>query len=155
MAEPTNPAPVPDDESKKDTVRINLPPGLTAKGATSPAPGGPATVKLKPAAAETSDEEAKKETAVMGRPAATPRPKSDTSRVQVAAQPGTPETPRPTVKLRQAEAPAPAPAPAAPQPIAGPVPVAAAPSSALDGVLALVAMVAAIAVAAYLFTLAK
>ena len=93
----------------------------------------------------------------MGRPAATPRPKSDTSRVQVAARPGTPETPRPTVKLRQAEPAAAAPAETA-RPAVAAAPLAAAPAgsaSLLDGLLSLAAMVVALVVAAYLFTLAK
>lgn len=112
----------PEDESKKDTVRINLPPGLTGRQAAAPAPGGPQTVKLKPATA--GEDDSKKETAVMGRPVEAPKPKSDTSRVQVtAARPVQPETPRPTVKIKQPE---PAPAPAAPQP----APVAAAPVAA-------------------------
>jgi hypothetical protein len=143
----------PDEESKKDTVRINLPPGLTGRPA-SPAAGGPATVKLKPATQEISaEEESKKETAVMGRPAAVPKAKSDTSRVQVAAKPAAPETPRPTVKLKQPEAPAPSAAPMAPAPapavamVAGP--------SAVDGVLALAAMVVAVASAVYLFMLSS
>jgi hypothetical protein len=146
----------PDDESKKDTVRINLPPGLAGKTA-APAAGGPSTVKLKPAAAPPTEDEAKKETAVMGRPAETPKPKSDTSRVQVAgAKAGAPpETPRPTVKLKQAEppvaakpaAPTPAPAQAAAPAAGGEI------SGALAG-LSLAAMVMAIATAVYLAMLA-
>ena len=55
-----------------------------------------------PGPAVNPEEEAKKETAVMGRPAEAPKPKKDTSRVQVtAAKPATPEAPRPTVKLRR------------------------------------------------------
>ncbi len=143
----------PDEESKKDTVRINLPPGLTGRPA-SPAPGGPATVKLKPATQEISaEEESKKETAVMGRPATVPKAKSDTSRVQVAAKPGTPEQPRPTVKLKQPEAPAPAAAPSAPAP-APAVAMVAGPNAA-DAALALAAMVVAIASAGYLFILSS
>jgi hypothetical protein len=89
--------PRPEEESKKDTVRINLPPGMTGR------PGAPA-VKIKPG----PEDEAKKETAVMGKPAATPKPKADTSRVEVAAaKPTVPEMPRPTVKLRQADTVAP------------------------------------------------
>lgn len=141
------PIPAPEDESKKDTVRINLPPGLTARPA-APAPGGPATVKLKPATQEISaEEEAKKETAVMGRPTTVPKAKSDTSRVQVAAKPAAPEAPRPTVKLKQPDEPVPMPAA-----VAGPAPVmpaAAGPSGAEVG-LALAAMVLAVVSAIYL-----
>ena len=87
----------PEEESKKDTVRINLPPGMTAP------PAAPA-VKIKPG----PEDEAKKETAVMGKPAAVPKPKADTTRVEVAAaKPTVPEMPRPTVKLRQPETVAP------------------------------------------------
>jgi hypothetical protein len=139
-----------EDESKKDTVRINLPPGLTGKTA-APAPGGPATVKLKPAAS--GEDEAKKETAVMGKPAETPKPKSDTSRVQVSsAKPGVPETPRPTVKLKQPEA-APAARPATTAAAPAAAAAAAEPSGALAG-LSLAAMVLAVVVAAYLGMLA-
>jgi hypothetical protein len=103
-------------------------------------------------------EEAKKETAVMGAPVTTPKPKKDTSRVEVpAAKPTAPEIPRPTVKLKREEAvPPPAPAPVAPTaaPTGMPVTVASAagPSgpSTLDTILALVAAAAAIAVVAYL-----
>jgi hypothetical protein len=106
------------DESKKDTVRINLPVGVAGRPGT-PVPPGPPTQKLKP------EQEAKKETAVMGTPA--PQPKRDTSRVQVAAaKPSTPETPRPTVRLRrEAEAatgvPTMAPPAAAVTPVGAPV----------------------------------
>lgn len=151
MADEKEQQPTPDEESKKDTVRINLPPGLTGRPAAA-APGGPATVKLKPATQEIStEEESKKETAVMGRPATVPKAKSDTSRVQVSAKPGTPETPRPTVKLKQPDAPAPAAAPSAPIP-APAVAMSAGPSAA-DAGLAVVAMIAAVVVAAYLFML--
>ncbi len=150
MADEKQTQPAPDEESKKDTVRINLPPGLTGRPAAA-APGGPATVKLKPATQEIStEEESKKETAVMGRPAAVPKAKSDTSRVQVSAKPAPPETPRPTVKLKQTEAPAPAAVAPAPAPA---IAMAAGPSGADVG-LALLAMVAALVVAGYLFMLA-
>ena len=144
-----------EDESKKDTVRINLPPGLTGKAA-APAPGGPPTVKLKPAGPGGEDE-AKKETAVMGKPAETPKPKSDTSRVQVSGtKPAVPETPRPTVKLKQLDAPA-APRPAAPTPppiaVGAGAGVMAEPSGALAG-LSLAAMVLAVLTAVYLAMLA-
>lgn len=140
----------PEDESKKDTVRINLPPGLTGRQA-APAPGGPQTVKLKPATA--GEDDSKKETAVMGRPVEAPEPKSDTLRVQVtAARPVQPETPRPTVKIKQPE---PVPAAAAPTaPAVAPAPVAAAvaaaaPSGAEVG-LALASIVLSLVVTVYL-----
>jgi hypothetical protein len=83
------------EESKKDTVRINLPTGVAGRPGT-PVPPGPPTQKLKP------EQDAKKETAVMGAPA--PAAKKDTSRVQVAAaKPSTPDMPRPTVRLRREE----------------------------------------------------
>src|SRR5580700_10384612 len=98
----------PEEDSKKDTVRINLPPGLT--GRSSSPIGAPAA---KPAPPGAPVDESKRTTAIMGRSADAPKPKQDTSRVQVAAaKPVTPETPRPTVKLRQEEA-TPVPAPAA------------------------------------------
>lgn len=141
----------PEEESKKDTVRINLPPGLTGR------PGAPATQPIaalpipktkQPAA--TSEEEAKKETAVMGRPVTEAKPKSDTSRVQVAgAKPAVPETPRPTVKLRRE----PEAAETASVTLAAPAAVpamAAAPASALDSVLAVGAMILSVAVLVYL-----
>ena len=97
-----------EDVSKKDTVRINLPPGLTAKTKTSPVkPPVPKAPESPPA----KEEESKKETAVMGKVPATPKPKSDTSRVHVpGAKPSVPEMPRPTVKLRREAEPAAAPA---------------------------------------------
>lgn len=117
------------EESKKDTVRINLPPGLTGRGAPAP-PGAtspPPPKPKQPGPPVNPEEEAKKETAVMGRPAEAPKPKKDTSRVQVtAAKPATPETPRPTVKLRREDEGAPPPAPAA---AAGAPATAAAPAS--------------------------
>ncbi|MCG3148906.1 MAG: hypothetical protein PCFJNLEI_02356 [Verrucomicrobiae bacterium] len=152
---------VPDDDSKKDTVRINLPQGGAVKPAGSPTP----TVRLKPSpipGAVASDDESKKETAVMGMPVATPKPKKDTSRVQVpATKPGAPEMPRPTVKLKREEgtsqiAPA---APTAPTPAAAPAarPAAAAVSSVsgVDFGLAIAAMLVALAVAGYLFSLSN
>jgi hypothetical protein len=151
---------VPDDESKKDTVRINLPQSIAGK----PAGGSPTpTVRLKPAGAPStagsSEEESKKETAVMGMPAPVAKPKKDTSRVQVpAAKPGVPEMPRPTVKLKREEgssvqAPAPAPV-GAPAPALAPVAAAAGPSGADIG-LAIAACVLAVAVAGYLFSLSQ
>ncbi len=146
----------PGDDSKQDTVRINLPPNLAGK--TGAPAGGPSTVKLKPATSPgASQDEAKKETAVLGRPAQTPRPKSDTSRVQVAgAKPGgVPETPRPTVKLKQPESPAAAKA-VAPAPAPAPVTAAAASpeASGASAGLSLAAMVMAIVTAVYLAMLA-
>jgi hypothetical protein len=95
----------PPEEMKKDTVRINLPPGLTGRSATpSISPPPPAPSMRPPSGPPGSpEEEAKKETSVMGRPVEAPKPKKDTSRVQVtAAKPAAPESPRPTVKLQQA-----------------------------------------------------
>lgn len=152
---------VSDDDSKKDTVRINLPQGGTTKPAGSPTP----TVRLKPSpttGAAATDDESKKETAVMGMPVATPKPKKDTSRVQVpATKPGVAETPRPTVKLKREDGTSQiaAPSPAATAPAAAPAPYptsAAAPaSSAVDVGLAIAAMVLALAVAGYLFSLSQ
>jgi hypothetical protein len=138
----------PEEESKKDTVRINLPPGLAGRGA--PPSVKPAAPKSPAGPPPSAEDEAKKETAVMGKPAVTPKPKSDTSRVQVSsAKPTIPETPRPTVKLRREEPAAPAPAAAmAPQPVHAPA-AAAAPSGADVG-LSLAAMVLSVAVLVYL-----
>ena len=107
-----------------------------------------------------SEDESKKETAVMGKPAVAPKPKSDTSRVQVAAaKPAVPEMPRPTVKLRReepaaaasaAQAAAPAPSMSAPQPVM----VAAGPSG-LDVGLSVFAMVLSLAVLAYVVIVAQ
>ena len=96
----------PEEESKKDTVRINLPPGLTGRG--TPGAGAPppsATAKPKvPGAPASPEDEAKRETSVMARPTEAPRPKKDTSRVQVvAAKPITAGAPRPQIKLQQDE----------------------------------------------------
>lgn len=148
MADETPEQARPEEESKKDTVRINLPPGLTGRSTTPiNVPGAPPAARPKPAVP--LEDEAKQETAVMGKPAATPKPKSDTSRVQVpAAKPAAPETPRSTVKLRRE------PEPAGATAAAGPAPAAAragapAPSGGDTG-LAIVAMVLSIAVAVYL-----
>jgi hypothetical protein len=145
----------PAEELKKDTVRINLPPGLTGRSATpSITPPTPAPSNRPPATPASPEEEAKKETAVMGRPAEAPKPKKDTSRVQVtAAKPVAPESPRPTVKLRQDAAPAPAAAgTSAAAPAAAPAMAGA--SDGGGGALSLVAMVLSIAVAGYLAFLA-
>ena len=144
----------PPEESKKDTVRINLPPGLAGRGAPPAGPTPPPGAKIIPTptpATSSPEEEAKKETAVLGRPVEAPKPKKDTSRVQVvAARPSSP-----SVKLRRDE-PAPA-APAAATAVASapaarspsPVMMASEPSGAETG-LAVAAMVLSIAVAGYL-----
>ncbi len=126
----------PPEEMKKDTVRINLPPGFTGRGATpSITPPTPAPSQRPPSGPSgPPEEEAKKETSVMGRPAEAPKPKKDTSRVQVTApEPVAPESPRPTVKLQREAAPAPAAAaPSAASPTAARA-TAAASSSSSDG----------------------
>lgn len=144
----------PAEELKKDTVRINLPPGLTGRGATPRiTPPTPAPSNRPPGPPVSPEEEAKKETAVMGRPAEAPKPKKDTSRVQVtAAKPAMAESPRPTVKLRQDAAPATAGTSAAAAPAARPA--MAGVSDGGGGALSLVAMVLSIAVAGYLAFLA-
>jgi hypothetical protein len=158
MADDKPPQSSPEEESKKDTVRINLPPGLASRVG---GPGAAPTAKLKPPTPiESPEEEAKKETAVMGTPAATPKPKKDTSRVQVtAAKPVAPEIPRPTVKLKREDAvPSPAPSVGAgsPAPATGHAPavaVVAAPSGA-DMLLSVAAIVLSVAVLVYLAMLA-
>ena len=144
----------PEEETKKDTVRINLPAGLSGKSA--PAPTAATTVRIKPpAAAGGQEEEAKKETAVMGRPAEAPKPKSDTSRVQVpSAKPSVPETPRPTVKLRREPEPVATAEAAAPAPAMAAAPMAAAPS-AVDAMLSVGAMVLSLIVLVYLAMVAN
>jgi hypothetical protein len=147
----------PEEESKKDTVRINLPHGLAGRGSAPSVPtAAPAPKSTAAVPAFGPEEEAKKETAIMGRPADVPKPKQDTSRVQVAAaKPVVPETPRPTVKLRQEEAipvavPAAAKAPAAASSTRA---ASTAPSGAAVG-LSLAAIVLSIVMAAYLAMLA-
>ena len=155
MADETPPQRTPDEESKKDTVRINLPPGLTGRS-TAPSPAGAPPAKPKPTGPPGGPEdEAKKETAVMGTPVAAPKPKKDTSRVQVsAAKPAVPEMPRPTVKLKRDEtSPAVPPSVAATAPAARAVVAAAAPSGA-DAGLAFGAIVLSVAVLVYLAMLA-
>ncbi len=95
----------------------------------------------------------------MGTPVVAPKPKKDTSRVQVsAAKPAVPEMPRPTVKLKRDEAPAAVPpvvaatSPAAP-PAAKVAAVGAAPSGA-DAALSIGAIVLSLAVLGYLAFLA-
>ena len=145
----------PAEELKKDTVRINLPPGLTGRSATpSITHPTPAPSNRPPGPPVSPEEEAKKETSVMGRPAEAPKPKKDTSRVLVtAAKPVAAESPRPTVKLQRDPAPAPA---AAGIPAAAPAAarVTAGTSDGGGGALSLVAMVLSLAVAGYLAYLA-
>ena len=88
----------------------------------------------------------------MGMPVAAPKPKKDTSRVQVsAAKPAVPEAPRPAVKLKREEAP-----PAVPPTVAATSPAAAAkvavaPTvSAADAGLAIGAILLSIGVLGYL-----
>jgi hypothetical protein len=140
------------EEMKKDTVRINLPPGLTGRSATpSVTPPTPAPSMRPPSGpAGAPEEEAKKETSVMGRPAEAPKPKKDTSRVQVtAAKPAAPESPRPTVKLQRDAAPAPAVAVATAS-----APIRAGTADGGGGVLSLFAMILSLAVAGFLAYLA-
>src|SRR5439155_18250277 len=89
----------PGDESKKDTVRINLPPGLTGRPTAPSGAPTPAPRPVAPRPPSSDVDEAKKETAVMGTPVTAPKPKKDTSRVQVsAAKPAPPEAGKPAVK---------------------------------------------------------
>jgi len=142
----------PAEEAKKDTVRINLPPGLTGRGA-SVGPAASSAPKVAPPTPSASpEEEAKKETAVLGRPAEAPKPKQDTSRVQVVAAKPSPAPGRPAVKLRRDE-PAPAPAPAAAAPHAA-APAMTPATSAADLGLSVVAMILSLVVAGYLAWLA-
>ena len=147
---------VPLDDDKRDTVRINLPQGISGKPPTNPTP----TVRLRPAGTPTVAQpsaDAKKATAAItpgAAAAATPAQKKDTSRVQAtAAKPSVPEMPRPTVKLKREEHTAATPVAAAPQPAPAPIVAAPATSSVIDVVLAIAAMVMALAVAGYLFSL--
>ena len=74
-----------ENESKKDTVRINLPPGMT-------------TPSSKRDTSAMGVDQTKKETAMMGMPS---EAKKETSRVAVpAAKPVASDMPRPTVRLR-------------------------------------------------------
>src|ERR1039457_1670519 len=90
----------PAEELKKDTVRINLPPGLTGRSATpSITHPTPAPSNRPPGPPVSPEEEAKKETPVRARPAEPPKPKKAPPRVKVpAAKPVAAESPRPTVK---------------------------------------------------------
>ncbi len=147
----------PEEESKKDTVRINLPPGLTGRGGPSTGAPPPTAKPKPPGSPANPEEEAKKETAVMPRPTEAPKPKKDTSRVQVvAAKPITAGSPRPTIKLQHEDSAPPASEAAAP---AGAAPAgkpaklvtvsAGAPGGAEAG-LSIAAIVLSLAVAGYL-----
>jgi hypothetical protein len=153
MADETLEPKRPEEESKKDTVRINLPPGLTGRGGPGTGAPPPAAKPKTPGAPGIPEEEAKKETSVMARPAEVPKPKKDTSRVQVvAAKPITADAGRPAVKLRREEEAAPeasAAAPAATPAGKGAKPAAGA-SSAAESALSILAIVLSVAVAGYL-----
>ena len=138
----------PEEESKKDTVRINLPPGLTGRPSTPTGAPPPSPKAVPPKPPTAPEDESKKETAVMGMPVTTPKPKKDTSRVQVsAAKPAVPEMPRPTVKLKREEA---APAPSMPAPMPSAAPVMAGAASGGDVGMSVGAMLLSLAVLAYL-----
>ena len=138
----------PQEDYKKDTVRINLPPATPV--GTAP-PGGPVTVKLNLASTgapiQTSEE--KEATAIIGKTPSVGKQKVDTSRVDVTgANQAVPATSRPAVKLRReteaaaATSTAPATGPTAAPGVVVP--------SGMENGLALAAMVLAVAVAAYL-----
>ena len=138
----------PQEDSKKDTVRINLPP--SARVGTAP-PGGPATVKLNLAStgAPIRTPEEKEATAIIGRTPPVGKPKTDTSKVDVAGtKPTVPATTRPTVKLRREAEPATVAAPNMAAPTTAVPDVAA--QSGMETGLTLAAMVLALAVTAYL-----
>jgi hypothetical protein len=134
----------PEEESKKDTVRINLPPGLTSRApATQPIPAPPPPPPVKPAAAvAVTDDEAKKQTAVMGKPVTAPKPKTDTSRVQVPGAKAAEEA-KPGLKLKREGEPAAA-------PVAAAAPAVAVAPSGPNPALSVVSMLLAIAVTLYL-----
>jgi hypothetical protein len=150
----------PEEESKKDTVRINLPPGITGRGAPGTGAPPPAAKPRPPGSPASPEDEAKRETSVMGRPTEAPKPKKDTSRVQVvAAKPITADAARPTVKLvrdepsaapEAAAMPAAAPSGKGAKPAARPVPVGAGAPSGAEAGLSIVAIVLSLAVAGYL-----
>ena len=143
------------DESKRDTVQINLPQGGSGKAPFKPTP----TVRLKPggvASGAPATLDTKKATAAIALPVAPAQSKKDTSPVKVpASKPTVPEMPRPTVKLKREEPPAPAAS------VSEPVTAATEPAesdsatSLLDIGLAIAAMVVALAVAGYLFSLSR
>ena len=150
----------PEEESKKDTVRINLPPGLTGRG--GPGSGAPpSAAKPKPPGTPvSSEEEAKKETTVMPRPTEAPKPKKDTSRVQVvSAKPIGTDAGRPAVKLRREDEAVPEPSgpavagtPAGKAAVRGPSPAYAAAGAPGTGesAMSVVAIILSVAVAGYL-----
>jgi translation initiation factor IF-2 len=154
----------PAEESKKDTVRINLPPGITGRGTpgTGAPPPSPMAKPKAPGAPASPEDEAKRETSVMARPTEAPKPKKDTSRVQVvAAKPITAGGPRPAIKLQHEDETPAAPEAAAAMPGAGPsgkgakpagrpAPVGAGAPSGAEAGLSLVAIVLSLAVAGYL-----
>jgi hypothetical protein len=146
----------PEEESKKDTVRINLPPGLTGRG--TPGPGGAPSPMAKPkvpGSPGSPEDEAKRETSVMSRPTEAPKPKKDTSRVQVvAAKPITADGTRPPVKLVRDE-PAAAPEAATAATTAkgakpAPRPAAVGAPSGAEAGLSIFAMILSLAVAGFL-----
>ena len=65
MAEPIN---TPNDESKKDTVRINLPPNTGPKMASPLPKSSPPSEQAKRDTAPIGSDQAKKETSMMGMP---------------------------------------------------------------------------------------
>jgi hypothetical protein len=150
----------PEEESKKDTVRINLPPGLTGRGApgTGAPPPSPMAKPKSPGSSGAPEEEAKKETAVMGRPVEAPKPKKDTSRVQVvAAKPITADAARPAVRLVRDSEPSHAPEAAAPaaagkaaKPAVRPSSVAGGAPSGAESALSVVAIVLSLVVTGFL-----
>ena len=165
----------PPDGESRDTVRINLPQGVAGKTPVMPtptvrlrAPGAPQVVtseaEHKKATAAISSTtvpiKPKKDTAQVAATVANPgaaNPKKETARVQMpVAKPSAPEMPRPTVKLKREEPSAPAVAPVAPVVAPQPVSVQGAEGSAtsvIDFSLAIAAMVLALVVAGYLFSL--
>jgi hypothetical protein len=109
MADPNT---TPDAESKKDTVRINLPPSMTppsAKPKTEEQAKHDTSAmaiddQAKRATAPVGVDQTKKETAMMGMPS---EAKKETSRVAVpTAKTAMSDMPRPTVRLRREPIPA-------------------------------------------------
>jgi hypothetical protein len=104
MADPNT---TPGAESKKDTVRINLPPSMTPSDGSKPK----AEEQAKRDTSKVLGDQAKKETAMMGMPS---EAKKETSRVAVPAAKAVPaDMPRPTVRLRREPLPTTPPAAAA------------------------------------------
>ena len=165
----------PPDSESRDTVRINLPQGVAGKPPVMPTP----TVRLRaPGAPQvaTSEAEHKKATAAISSTTVPIKPKKDTAQVAAAmastaaanpkketarvqmpvAKPSAPEMPRPTVKLKREEPPAQPVAPVAPVVVPQPVSnqgAAGSATSIIDLSLAIAAMVLALIVAGYLFSL--